>query len=312
MKEKENREHINGSLKKELFKWLPEQSRISTAIDGLMLTRRDGTSKPKGCFYQPMIAIIVQGRKRSMLGNKEYSYGEGSCMVVGVDMPGVSHITEASAEYPFLSISVTLDKYIITQLLAEIPTGIQAPQPAGQRCADKRTSSPSAVVVSEAADEIQDAFLRLVKLLDNPAHIPILAPMIIREIHFRLLAGPLGDCLRMANTIGSQANRIARSVSWLREHYMESLQVEELAQMVNMAPATFHRHFQQVTALSPVQFQKCLRLYEAERLMLLEGKNAGAAALEVGYESGSQFNREYKRLFGSPPHQDVNKKRVKV
>jgi AraC-like DNA-binding protein len=146
-------------------------------------------------------------------------------------------------------------------------TDIQAPQ-----LAEQGRSSPSAVVISETSSEILDAFLHLVKLLDNPAHIPILSPMIVREIHFHLLASPLGDCLRMANTIGTQANQIALSVNWLREHYKESLQVEDLAQMVNMAPSTFHRHFQQVTILSPLQFQKHLRLYEAERLMVLEGK----------------------------------------
>jgi AraC-like DNA-binding protein len=301
MKEKVNSEHTNTLLKEALLKRLPKQERIPTAVDTLMLTRHDEISKAESCFYQPMIAIIVQGWKRAMIGNKEYSYGEGSCMVVGVDMPGVYHITKATTEHPFLSISIKLDKYIITQLLAETP-----------QLAKKSGSSPSAIVVSEVPDEIMDAFLRIVKLLDNPAGVAVLAPMIVREIHFHLLASPLGDCLRMANTIGTQANQIALSVNWLREHYMESLQVEDLAQMVNMSPATFHRHFQQVTTLSPLQFQKRLRLYEAERLMVLEGKNARTAALDVGYESGTQFNREYKRLFGLPPLQDISKKRVTV
>jgi AraC-like DNA-binding protein len=294
MKEKTHSEYINARLKTELLKWLPEQSRIQTAVDGLALTRVDESGHPESCFYQPMIAVIVQGRKWAMIGNKEYSYGEGSCMVVGMDMPGVYHITKEQTGAPFLSMSIKLDKYIITQLLAEAP-----------QLAEKSGNSPATVVVAEAADEILDAFLRLVKLLDKPTHIPILAPMIVREIHFHLLAGSLGDCLRMANTIGTQTNQIALSVSWLREHYRESLQVENLAKMVNMAPSTFHRHFQQVTTLSPMQFQKRLRLYEAERLMVLEGKNASTAALGVGYTSVSQFNREYKRLYGEPPRRDT-------
>jgi AraC-like DNA-binding protein len=293
---KENHEE---NLKDALLKWLPEPARIPAAVDGLMLSRIDEISGAESCFYQPMIAVIVQGQKRAMLGNEEYAYGAGSCMVVGVDMPGVYHITEASPEQPFLSLSLKLDKYIISQLLSELP------QSDGQTAA-----SPRAIVVAEMSAQLQDAFLRLVKLLDNPAHIPILAPLIVREIHFRLLATPLGDCLRMANTIGTQANQVASSINWLREHYRENLQVTNLAQMVNMAPSTFHRHFQAVTTLSPLQFQKHLRLYEAERLMVLEGKNASTAALDVGYESGSQFNREYKRQFGSPPLQDINKKRV--
>jgi AraC-like DNA-binding protein len=296
MKEKTHLEYINTLLKKELFKWLPEQSRIETAVDGLALTRFDESSHAESCFYQPMIAVIVQGWKHAIIGNKEYSYGAGSCMVVGMDMPGIYQITKDQTGAPFLSLSIKLDKYIITQLLAE------APQLAG-----KGGNSPGAIVVSEVTDEILDAFLRLVKLLDNPAHIPILSPMIVREIHFHLLAGSLGDCLRMANTIGTQTNQISLAVNWLREHYRESLQVENLAHMVNMAPSTFHRHFQQVTTLSPVQFQKRLRLYEAERLMVLEGKNASTAALDVGYTSISQFNREYKRLYGEPPRRDVVK-----
>ena len=311
MKEKAKPEYadtrpINGLLKKELLKWLPEQSRIPAAVNTMMLTRHDKISKAESCFYQPMIAVVVQGRKRAMIGNKEYAYGEGFCMVVGVDMPGVYHITKAQAEEPFLSVSLKLDSHIITRLLAE------APQLAGKGGADTRAGSPGAVVVAGVTDELLDAFLRLMKLLDTPAYIPVLAPMIIREIHFYVLASPLGDCLRMANTIGTQANQIALSVNWLREHYAESLTVEDLAGLVSMAPSTFHRHFQQVTTMSPLQFQKRLRLYEAERLMVLEGKNAGTAALEVGYESGSQFNREYKRLFGSPPLQDVAKKRGTV
>jgi AraC-like DNA-binding protein len=296
MKEMTNSEYINTLLKKELLKWLPEQSRIQTAIDGLALTRFDESIHPESCFYQPMIAVVVQGWKRSMIGNKEYSYGKGSCMVVGVDMPGVYHVTKDQAGAPFLSVSIKLDKYIITQLLAEAP-----------HLAGKSGNSPGAVVVAEAMDEILDAFLRLVKLLEKPANIPILSPMIVREIHFHLLAGSLGDCLRMANTIGTQTNQIALTVKWLREHYRENLQVENLAKMVNMAPSTFHRHFQQVTTLSPVQFQKHLRLYEAERLMVLEGKNATTAALNVGYNSISQFNREYKRLYGESPRRDVVK-----
>jgi AraC-like DNA-binding protein len=301
-----NTRPINELLKKELLKWLPKQSRIPTAVNTLMLSRHNEISKAESCFYQPMIAIIVQGHKRAMIGNKEYSYGEGSCMTVGMDMPGVYHITKAQAEQPFLSVSLKLDRHIITQLLAE------APQLTGKGRADKRTGSPGAVVVAEVTDKILDAFLRLVKVLDNPAHIPVLSPMIIREIHFYLLAGSLGDCFRAANMMGTHANQIAQSVKWLREHYAERLTVEDLAQLVCMAPSTFHRHFQQVTTMSPLQFQKRLRLYEAERLMVLEGKNAGTAAFEVGYESGSQFNREYKRLFGSPPLQDIARKRVMV
>ncbi len=299
MKEMSRLEQTNALLKERMLKWLPEQGRITTIIEGLMLSRSDEISPVQSCFYQPTIAIVAQGAKRSKIGNKEYRYGEHHCMVVGVDMPGVFHITKASLEEPFLSISIKLDKYIITQLLAELPIETT-----------RRNKSPCAIVVSEVPAEILDAFVRLVGLLDNPSKVRVLAPMIIREIHFHLLTELQEDCLRMVSTIGTQANLIAQATSWLREHYAEPLNVEELAERVNMSASAFYRHFRQVTTLSPLQFQKRLRLYEAERLMLLEGKYAGGAALEVGYESESQFNREYKRQFGEPPHRDVSKKLI--
>ena len=288
----------NEHLKEKLLKWLPRPDRISTEIEGLMLSRFNEISSAESCFYQPTIAIVVQGFKRSMVGNEEYNYGEQHCMVVGVDMPGVYHITEASPNEPFLSLSIKLDRYIITQLLAEIP-----PQPPPTKNAQK------GVLVSKVSPKILDAFLRLVTLLDNPSQIPVIAPMIIREIHYYLLTSPQGECLRLVNTLGTQSNQVARAISWLRDHYRKPLQVEELATHVNMAPSTFHRHFRRVTTLSPLQFQKRLRLYEAQRLMLLEGTDATTAALEVGYESVTQFNREYKRLFCEPPLRNVSKMR---
>lgn len=291
-------EGSNALLKEKLLTLLPHESRTQTAIGSLVLSRYDEDSPATRCFYQPLVAYIVQGFKRSMIGNQEYNYGAGHFMVVGVDMPGVFHITKASPDHPFLSLSVKLDRYIIAKLLTEIPVATPA-----------KTQPPHPIAVSPATEELLEAFIRLVELLDTPARIPIFAPMILREIHFHLLTGEQGNCLRTFSTTGTQANQIAQAITWLRENYVKPLQVEELARQVNMAPSTFHRHFRQVTNLSPLQFQKSLRLYEAERLMLLEGKDATTAALEVGYESGSQFNREYKRQFGAPPRRDVAQKR---
>ena len=245
-----------------------------------------------------MIALVAQGFKRSMIGDHEANYGELHCVTVGIDMPGVFHITNASPQAPFLSLSVKLDRRIITQLITEAPSLVAAQE-----------GEVTPVVVDEVDKELLQAFSRLVELLDTPSRIPVLAPMIIREIHYYLLCGSQGKCLRLFNTSGTQANQIAQAISWLRENYTSPIRMEELARYVNMAPSTFNRHFKEVTSLSPLQFQKRLRLYEAERLMLLEGKDAGTAALMVGYESGSQFNREYKRQFGAPPRKDVAKKR---
>lgn len=296
-----NAEQRNVLLREKLLRHLPRQTRLEAAVPGLALSRYDQETSAAKCFYSPIVALVAQGFKRSMIGNQEANYGEQQCMVVGVDMPGVFHITEASPDRPFLSLSVKLDRHIISQLISEMPSLVPAH-------GKGRGKSSEPVVVSEASEELLDAFLRLVDLLDTPERIPVFAPMLLREIHFHLLTGSQGDCLRLFSTGGSQAGQIAKAISWLRDNYVQPLHIEELARRVNMAPSTFHRHFRQVTSLSPLQFQKRLRLYEAERLMLLEGKDAGTAALAVGYESGSQFNREYKRQFGAPPRRDVAQK----
>ena len=245
-----------------------------------------------------MVALVVQGYKHSIIGDHQANYGKNQCVVVGVDMPGVFHVTGASEEVPFLSLSVRLDRRIISQQIAELPTILI-----------ENTEPLNPVVVSDVSKDLLDAFIRLVELLDTPSRIPILSPLILREIHFYLLSGNQGGCLRLFNTSGTQASQIAQAVAWLREHYTTPLRMEELARQVNMAPSTFNRHFKEITSLSPLQFQKRLRLYEAERLMLIEGKDAGTAALSVGYESVSQFTREYKRQFGEPPHRDVARKK---
>lgn len=291
-------EKRNAILKEKLLKWLPEQSRLETQIFGLALSRFDQETSAEKCFYHPIVALIVQGFKRSMIGNHDADYGERHSMVVGVDMPGIFHITHASQQNPFLSLSVRLDRRIISQLATEMPSIVTS---------DNKPANP--VAISEASEELLEAFIRLVDLLDTPSRIPVFAPMILREIHFHLLSGSQGDCLRLFSTGGTQTSQIAQAITWLRENYTGHLHMEELARQVNMAPSTFNRHFKQVTSLSPLQFQKRLRLYEAERLMLLEGKDAGTAAVMVGYESGSQFSREYKRQFGAPPRRDVAQKR---
>ena len=256
MSEKRGAEERNGVLKEKLLKRLPEQSRLETEIQGVALSRYDEEVSAERCFYHPMVALVVQGFKRSMIGNQEANYGAHHCMVVGVDMPGVFHITQASSQNPFLSLSVKLDRHIISQLISEMPSIVAA-----------KASSSNPVVVSEVGEELLEAFIRLVDLLDTPSRIPVFAPMLLREIHFHLLAGNQGDCLRLFSTNGTQANQIARAISWLRENYVAPLHIEELARQVNMAPSTLHRHFRQVTSLSPLQFQKRLRLYEAERLI---------------------------------------------
>jgi len=286
----------NNLLKEKLLRWMPKTGDYPTAIEGFTIFRRDEANQPENCFYKPLVGVIVQGFKRSIIGSEEYRYGENHCLVTGVDVPSVNYITAASPEQPFLAVSLNLDKYLITQLAAEIP-----PSPR------LGNGSYKGISVADVDPDVLDAFLRLAELLEKPEQIPVLAPMIIREIHYRLLIGPQGERLRMVNTLGTQSNQIAKTITWLRDNYKEPLQVDALAKKVNMATSTFHRHFREVTTLSPLQFQKRLRLYEAQRLMLVENEDTAIAALAVGYESPTQFNREYKRLFGEPPHRHVSR-----
>ena len=284
-------------LKNRMLARLAVPARLETAVSGLTISRYDSEVSAEKCFYNPIVAMVVQGQKHSLVGDRPIDCDEGDGMIVGVDMPGVFHITRASSQCPFLSLSVKLDRRMVTQLITDMPS---------MTVTD--TGLPNPVAVFKVTVDLLDAFARLLALLDTPERIPVLAPMILREIHFHVLNGPQGECLRMFCTQGIQASRIARAISWLRENYVSPLQVNERAQRVNMASSTFNRHFRKVTGFSPLQFQKRLRLYEAERLMLHEGKDASTAAVMVGYESSSQFSREYKRLFGEPPRRDVIRK----
>jgi AraC-like DNA-binding protein len=209
---------------------------------------------------------------------------------------GITMVTKASKEKPFLSLSLFLDRHILSQLLAETGNlpGSDAPY--------------TAVSLEKVQPDVLDAFGRLADTIEKSEQMMILAPMIIREIHYRLLAGPQGDVLRTFGAVGTQGSRIAEAISWLRKNYAEPFSANELADKARMSLSTFNRYFRQVTSISPLQFQKRLRLLEAQRLMVAQGEDASRAAFAVGYESVTQFNREYKRLFGSPPRQDVNRR----
>jgi AraC-like DNA-binding protein len=288
----------NNLLKEKLLRRLPGPGLFPTAIEGLTISRRHDSRELENCIYRPLVAVVVQGSKRSVIGSEEYRYGENHCLVVGVDVPSANHVITASPEKPFLAVALDLDKYLITQLAAEVPPSSRL-----------GSGAYKGMAVAKVDPDVLDAFVRLVELLDRPEQIPVLAPLIIREIHYRLLIGPQGERLRTFNTLGTQTNQIARTITWLRDNYKAPLQVDELARKANMATSTFHRHFRQVTTISPLQFQKCLRLYEAQRLMLVENEDAAVAAMAVGYESPTQFNREYKRMFGEPPHRHVSRLR---
>lgn len=285
-------------IREKLMKWLTHSGEYETPIKGFFMFRKNECDCPENCFYDPAVGVIIQGNKHSYIGSKEYRYGEDYCLVNGIDLPAKNYILDATPDNPFLGVGLKLDKSLTTQLAAEIP-----PPP-------KTGSEPDCgLSLTKTDPDILDAFLRLMDLLDKPEQIPVMAPMIVREIHYRLLIGPQGSFLRAVNSFGTQGNQIAQAISWLKNNYKEPVQVDELARKVNMATSTFHRHFKQLTSLSPLQFQKRLRLYEAQRLMLVENEYASTACMAVGYESPTQFNREYKRLFGEPPSRNISKVR---
>ncbi len=269
---------------------------IKTGIKGLEAALRTAPTSNQHCFYKPMAILVLQGKKQTLIGSEKFTYHENQLVVTSIDIPTVGSIVEASPEKPFMTLIFDLDNYVISQLLSEgnYPQNETARRGMG---------------IANADEALLDAFYRLVQLVNQPERQKIMAPMIIKEIHYLLLTSPLGDILRTINIKGSQNNQIANAIAWMKENYRHPLKIDELAQKFNMAASSFYRHFSKVTTLSPLQYQKKLRLHEAQRLMLSENFDAAKAAYDVGYESASQFNREYKRMFGAPPKTNIYKRK---
>ena len=254
---------------------------------------------PDRCFEKPLASVIVQGSKRSLIGSQEFIFRRGQFLVSGIDMPSSSSFFDTAPGQPFLSLFFHLDRQILTDLMLRMRPARKAPQEGGP-----------GVAVADAEPEFLEAVLRLAELLDKPEQIAIRAPMIMQELHYLLLIGPLGHVLRGLYAQGSQNSQVLQAVSILRRDLGAPVRMETLARQVGMSLSTLHRHFKTVTGLSPLQYLKQLRLHEAQRLMLMEDMRAASAALSVGYESVTQFSREYKRLFGEPPHRDIRRKRT--
>jgi AraC-like DNA-binding protein len=240
------------------------------------------------------VTVIAQGRKRVDLGRTTFIYGESRYLLTSLDLPIVSQIVEATEQKPCLAMSLKLEMPVIRELLSreEIQL-IEAP------------SDSPAMATGEATVEFLNACCRLMDLLDTPRDIPFLSGLIQREIVYRILQGPEGGRLRAIATQGDQSHRTAKAIAWLKTNYSKALKVEDLAQIAGMGLSTLHHHFRALTAMSPLQYQKQLRLQAARGRMLVDGLDAASAAFEVGYESASQFNREYSRLFGQPPMRDI-------
>jgi AraC-like DNA-binding protein len=281
-------------LRNSIARWTEKGELPVTAVPGLSLYRREETTQPTSILYEPRICVVAQGAKRVLLGDDTLVYDESHFLMTSVDLPTFVEIIKASPEKPYLGLVLNLDLREISQLMVDSNLPLPHPQ-----------QSSRAMATGEVTLPLCTALQRLIDLLDDPKDIPILAPLIKREIFYRLLVGGQGMRLRQMASAGSQSRQIARAIDWLKGNYTQSLHIEDLATQVNMSTSTFHHHFRALTAMSPLQYQKWLRLTEARRLMLVENQDAATAAFQVGYESPSQFSREYSRLFGAPPLRDI-------
>jgi AraC-like DNA-binding protein len=272
------------------------KSDCESGIGGLMFFRREAPMPPTTCLVGPSIVLVVQGEKQMLAGGQAYPYNIDRFLVTSLDIPANSQIVTASPAQPCLGLSFKLDLRTIAELVAQggLPLPAASPDDRG-----------IAIGLGTVTPALMDPVRRLVELLDEPAAIATLAPLISREIHYRLLQTDQAARLWQIASVGSQGHRVARAIDWLKANYSSTLRVDELAADVQMSPSSLHHYFRQLTGMSPLQYQKWLRLNEARRLMLNEDQDAASAAFTVGYESPSQFSREYSRLFGAPPRRDI-------
>lgn len=264
-----------------------------TAIPGLVLFRGCVADKPTCAVVNSAFAMIAQGAKRILVGDALYDYDTRNYMVVSVELPISSRVTYATPNEPYLGMAISIDPLKIAELVAKLPN--KRPKTAVDR----------GFGIGELSAEIQGAALRLLRLLDTPDDIPVLAPIIERELLYRLLTGSLSTLLQQTATVGSHSLQVVRAMDWLKNNLAQAVTIDHLADLANMSKSSLHHHFKALTSMTPVQYQKQLRLYEARRLMLSDSHDAASAAHRVGYESPSQFSREYRRLFGAPPARDV-------
>ena len=262
-----------------------------TPISGLTILRDTAPGALQYAISRPLVALVLQGAKRVMLGSSSFDFGAGDSLLITADVPTVSQITRATLGTPYIALVVELNPAVVADLVNEIGP---APFVAG-----------TPVRVEPTEDEVADAALRLLRLLNRPQSVPVLRDQLVRELHYWLLSGRHGGAIRALGIPDSHARRIARAVAIIRAEFAQPLPVERLARAAGMSASAFHQHFREQTSLTPLQFHKQLRLIEARRLMLAQGIAIASAAHAVGYESVSQFTREYGRLFGMPPGRDL-------
>jgi AraC-like DNA-binding protein len=265
-------------------------------LPGLTLARTTRVTEPLSDITRPVLAMIAQGAKRTMLADRVYDYQAGQYLIATVDLPVTAQVTEASSTEPFLGLGLPLKPQLIADLLLETGTAAGSSEGPG-----------TGIVTSEAGDDLVDAVVRLLRLADHPEDFAVLAPAAEREIHWRLMNGPHAATVRRIGMPGSRVSLIGQAVRWLAEHYDQPIRIADLADHIGVSVPTLNRHFRAVTAMSPLQYQKRLRLQRARVQLLATPGDVAAVGYAVGYDSPSQFSREYRRLFGVPPGQDVHR-----
>jgi AraC-like DNA-binding protein len=285
---------FRAELARKIASFIGNEEKRITEIPGLSLHRRTAPTPPCRTTYQPGIIVVGQGSKQVNLGKNSFVYDEAHYLLTAVDLPIVSWVAEATPEVPCLVLSLKLDISMVRELLSREEIHV----------ADAPSDSP-AMSIGETTPEFLGACCRLLDLLNSPQDIPFLNGLIQREIIYRILRGPEGARLRSVATLGDQSHGTAKAIAWIAANYSKTLRVEELAEQSSMGVSTLHHHFRMLTSMSPLQYQKQLRLQSARNLMLNSSMDAASAAFEVGYESPTQFSREYSRFFGQPPIKDV-------
>jgi AraC-like DNA-binding protein len=290
---------LRTELARRIASFIGSKEKLITDIPGLLLSRRTAPTAPASATYEPSLAVVAQGRKRADLGGTAFIFDESRYLLTSLDLPVTCNVIEASEAVPYLCFVLKLEIPVVRELLSrEEIHSTEAPP-----------DSP-AMATGETTAELLDACCRLIDLLNTPQDIPFLSGLIQREIIYRILRGPEGARLRAIATLGDQSHRTAKAIAWVRSNYAKPLRVEDLAKIAGMGVSTLHHHFRALTAMSPLQYQKQLRLQAARERLLMDGTDAASAAFEVGYESASQFNREYSRFFGQPPIRDIKARRL--
>lgn len=271
---------------------------LPTAIERVTLVRSSTVTMPMPNVYRPQLCLVAQGRKEVTLGDRVFRYTPGRYGVVTHDLPATGHVVEATPDKPYLCLYLDFDPVMLGNLALRVPPPPEALAP------------PIGKTVSDAGASLLDAVLRLLRLLDDPAALPVLGPLAEQEILYHLLAGPDGARMRHITASQGRVAQVGRAIAWIGKNFREPFSIERLATDIGMSPSSLHAHFRAVTAMTPLQFQKQLRLQDARSLMLVQNIDVTTAALRVGYESPTQFSREYRRHFGEPPARDIARLRA--